>query len=160
MALAYNILYMFDKIKNTLTGKKAKQLADARNIGLYIFGLVVVAIAWSGAKTVQNNYSLQKQISTLKQQNTILWLQNYNTDLQNQYYKTDQYLELSARQNLGLAAPGEQVMIVPKNTAMSYIDPGLAKTTQPNSTSADKRPGYVKNLESWRDFLLGRKATD
>jgi len=152
---------MIDRIKNALTGKKAKQLADARNIGLYIFGLVVVAIAWSGAKTVQNNYALQKQISTLKQQNAVLQLQNGNTELQNEYYKTDQFLELSARQNLGLAAPGEQVMIVPKNVAMSYIDQDLAKSTsQPNNTPPDKRPGYIKNLESWRDFLLGRKATD
>jgi len=150
---------MFEKIKNALTSKKAKQLADARNIGLYIFGLVVVAIAWSGAKTVQNNYALQKQISTLKQQNAVLELQNDNTALQNKYYQTDQYLELSARQNLGLAAPGEQVMIVPKTTAMSYIDSDLAKTVRPDSTAPDKRPGYVKNLEAWRDFLLGRKAS-
>lgn len=152
---------IIDKIKNTLTGKKAKQLADARNIGLYIFGLVVLAVAWSGAKTVQDNYALQKQISTLKQQNAILGLLNENTALQNEYYKTDQFLELSARQNLGLAAPGEQVMIVPKNVAMSYIDPELAKsTTHSDSNPPDKRPGYVKNLESWRDFLLGRKASD
>jgi len=151
---------MFESIKNALTSKKAKQLADARNIGLYIFGLVVVAIAWSGAKTVQNNYALQKQISTLKQQNAILQLQNGNTALQNEYYKTDQYLELSARQNLGLAAPGEQVMIVPKSVAMSYVDPNLAKTsTESNTAAIDKRPGYVKNLEAWRDFLLGRKAS-
>jgi len=150
---------MFEKIKNALTSKKAKQLADARNIGLYIFGLVVVAIAWSGAKTVQNNYALQKQISTLKQQNAVLELQNDNTALQNKYYQTDQYLELSARQNLGLAAPGEQVLIVPKITAMSYIDPDLAKTARPDSTAPDKRPGYVRNLEAWRDFLLGRKAS-
>jgi cell division protein FtsB len=152
---------MYDKIKNALTSKKAKQLSDARNIGLYIFGLVVLAIAWSGAKTVQNNYALQKQISTLKQQNAVLQLQNENTDLQNGYYKTDQFLELSARQNLGLAAPGEQVIIVPKRVAMSYIDPALAKNTTSSDTNPpDKRPGYVKNLESWRDFLLGRRASD
>jgi len=150
---------MFVNIKNALTSKKAKQLADARNIGLYIFGLVVVAIAWSGAKTVQSNYALQKQISTLKQQNAVLRLQNDNTALQNGYYQTDQYLELSARQNLGLAAPGEQVMIVPKNVAMSYIDRNLASATQSLDTASDKRPGYIKNLEAWRDFLLGRKAS-
>jgi hypothetical protein len=90
----------------------------------------------------------------------VLQLQNGNTNLQNKYYQTDQYLELSARQNLGLAAPGEQVMIVPKNVAMSYIDPQLAKKASRSSgISTDKRPGYVKNLEAWRDFLLGRKAS-
>jgi len=148
---------MFDKIKTAFTGKKAKQLTDVRNIGLYLFGLVIVAIAWSGAKTVQSNYDLQKKISTLKQENDVLWLQNSNTYLQNQYYKTDQYLELSARQNLGFAAPGEHVLLVPKGTAAKYVDPNLDKTTVTRVTSApDNRAAYVKNIEAWRDFILGR----
>lgn len=149
---------MFSKIQSALTSQKAKQLTDVRNIGLYVFGIVVLAIAWSGAKTVQNNYELQKKIATLKQQNAVLQLQNDNTALQNKYYQTNQYLELSARQNLGLAAPGETVKIVPKAAAMKYVDPSLAQTqTNPGNTPPDNRPGYIKNLESWRDFLLGRK---
>jgi cell division protein FtsB len=151
---------MFDQIKIALTGKKAKQLVDVRNIVLYIFGVIILAIAWSGAKTVQNNYELQKKISTLQQENNVLWLLNSNTYLQNQYYNTDQYLELSARQNLGLAAPGEQVWLVPKEAAMRYIDPSLNVTDAVSkATPPDNRPGYVKNLEAWRDFLLGRKLS-
>lgn len=148
---------MFNKIQNSLNSKAAKQLFDVRNIGLYIFGIVVLAIAWSGAKTVQSNFELQKRISTLQQQNTVLSLENQNTQLQNQYYKTSQYLELSARQNLGLAAPGESVLLVPQATAMRYIDPSIGQSTN-DSKKIDNRKSYVKNLESWRDFLLGRKA--
>ena len=151
---------MFSNIKNTLTRKKAKQLVDVRNIGLYIFGIVILAIAWSGAKTVQSNYELQKKISKLQQENTVLYLENGNTYLQNQYYKTDQYLELSARQNLGLAAPGEQVLLVPRDVALRYVDASLDKTAvYVKDTAQDKRPKYVKNLESWRDFLLGRNVS-
>lgn len=140
-----------------LNNKKVKQLTDIRNIGLYVFALVVMAIAWSGAKTVQSNYDLQKKIATLKQENDVLWLQNSNTYLQNQYYKTDQYLELSARQNLGLAAPGEHVLLVPKGTAAKYVDPKLDKATVTYVSSApDNRAGYIKNMEAWRDFILGR----
>jgi cell division protein FtsB len=151
---------MLDKIQKKYNSKTAKQLLDVRNIGLYIFGVVVVAIAWSGAKTVQNNYELQKQIATLNQQNAVLKLQNDNTALQNEYYQTDQYLDLSARENLGLAAPGEKVMLVPKATALKYINPDLdSHGINTANASADKRPAYVKNLESWRDFLLGRKLS-
>ncbi|HVS78969.1 MAG TPA: septum formation initiator family protein [Candidatus Saccharimonadales bacterium] len=149
---------MFDKTQKFINSPQAKQLVDVRNIGLYIFGIVVLAIAWSGAKTVQNNYNLQKQISALQQQNAVLSLQNQNASLQNQYYNTNQYLELSARQNLGLAAPGEKVLLVPRETAMKYIDTSLNQTSSSESQAVtDTRPTYVKNLEAWRDFLLGRK---
>lgn len=148
---------MFEKIRNSINNKKLQQLLDPHNIALYIFGIIVLAIAWSGAKTVQNNYQLQKQITTLQQQNQLLALQNGNTFLKNQFYRTNTYLELSARQNLGLALPGEQVLVVPKSTAMKYVDPKLAKNKQPVQLQPnDTRSKYVKNLEAWRDFLLGR----
>ena len=92
-----------------------------------------MAIAWSGARTVQNNYQLQKQISALQQQNAVLHLQNNNTYLQNQFYDTEVYQELSARQNLGLAAPGEQVLLIPKSVAMKYVDPALASDSENDS---------------------------
>lgn len=149
---------MLDEIKNFLNSKKARQLVDIRNIGLYIFGIIVLAIAWSGAKTVQNNYELQKQINTLQQQNAVLSLQNDNAGLQNQFYNTKEYLDLSARQELGLASPGEQVLLVPESVAMKYVDPSLQSNPGTlTSSKSDTRAKYVKNLENWRDFLLGRK---
>jgi cell division protein FtsL len=145
-------------LSNFWNHQRTKQLTDIRNIGLYIFAIIVLAITWSGVKTVQSNYELQKKISTLQQQNDVLKLQNGNIALQNQYLGTDQYLELAARQTLGLAAPGEQVLIIPKTTAMKYVNPSLSQQSSPSSTStADKRSKYTKNLEDWRDFLLGRK---
>jgi cell division protein FtsB len=98
-------------LDDLLNSRRIKQLSDPRNIGLYIFAIIVLAIAWSSARTVQKNYDLQKQIASLQQQNSVLELENQNTDLQNKYYTTDQYLELAARQSLGLAAPGEKVML-------------------------------------------------
>lgn len=149
---------MFDKTKNFLTSKKTKQLVDVRNLGLYIFGIVVLAIAWSGAKTVQSNYELQKKIARIQQENTVLSLLNQNIGLQNEYYKTNQYLDLSARQNLGLAATGEKVLIVPQQTALKYVSKDLTAVQSKSKLAIDNRPSYVKNLEAWRDFLLGRKS--
>jgi len=147
-------------IKTFWNGKRRQQLADPRNIGLYIFAVIVLAVTWSGVKTVQNNYQLQKQISTLQQQNAIIQLQNDNTKLQNKYYQTDEYLELTARQNFGLAAPGEQVLLLPKSVAMKYVDPSLApNSTNSGTANSQRQSKYSKNLEDWRDFLLGRKLS-
>lgn len=148
---------VLQRLKNFWNHGRTKQFTDVRNIGLYIFALIVVAIAWSAAKTVQSNYELQKEISALRQQNEVLKLYNQNTALGNKYLQTDQFLELSARQNFGLAAPGEKVLLVPASVAEKYIDKSLMpKADEDTSTAPDNRPGYIKNLEAWRDFLLGR----
>ncbi|HEX5394860.1 MAG TPA: septum formation initiator family protein, partial [Candidatus Saccharimonadales bacterium] len=109
-------------------------------------------------KTVQNNYQLQKQISVLKQQNDVLKLTNQTTDLQSQYYETDEYLELAARQNLGLAAPGETVLLVPKTVAMKYTDPSLVfDTTSDAAAKSTGKSKFAAHVQDWRDFLLGHK---
>ncbi len=148
---------MLETPKTLWNSKLRQQLTDVRNIGLYIFAVIVLAISWSGVRTIQTNYELQKKISILKQQNTLLQLYNGNTTLKNKYYQTDQYLELAARQSLGLAAPGEQVLLVPDSVAKKYVDPSLSPQSQSSSQAIDTRPKYTKNLEAWRDFLLGRK---
>src|SRR6185312_1894077 len=88
------------------------QLNDVRAVGLLIFLVVVLLISWSGAKVIQTNYTLQKQISTLRQENQVQELQNNNLKLQNDYFNTDQYLELSARQNFGLGRAGETEVLI------------------------------------------------
>ncbi len=145
-------------IKKFWKSKNRQQLTDVRNIGLYVFAVIVLAITWSGVKTLQINYELQKQISILKQQNEVLQLQNDNTVLQNQYYQTNQYLELAARQDFGLAAPGEKILLISKDVAMKYIDPSL-NPQSPSKSTVDDRSKYAKNFQAWRDFLLGRKAS-
>ena len=92
---------MFEKIKNYQKHPYIQQFRDVRAIGLAVFGVIALMVTWSGVKAVQTNYSLQKRISGLQQQNDITALQNNNLKLQNQYLKTDQFLELTARREFG-----------------------------------------------------------
>ena len=139
-----------------LNNRRVQQLLDPRNISLYVFALIVMAITWSGVKSVQKNYELQKQAAVLSQQNAVLELENQNTTLRNKYLQTEQYQELSARQNLGLAAPGEKVLLVPKSVALKYVDKTETASNE-SSEPATGPKGYKKNLQDWRDFLLGRR---
>src|SRR5579884_2955767 len=133
-----------------------QRMSDVRFAGQVLFVVIVLLISWSGVKSIQTNYGLQKQISTLKQQNELQKLQNDNLALQNQYYNSKQYLELSARQNFGLAYPGEKEVVVPANVAQAYTVnlPGLS---QP-STAPGKQPAYQRNLQSWVDFFSHRQT--
>ena len=133
-------------------------LRDVRNVGLLVFTVIVLLISWSGVKSIQTNYGLQKQISKLQQENDVQKLQNQNLQLQNKYYGTDQYLELSARQNLGLGMAGETELLVPKSVALAHT------VKQPNAETAKsevpKQPFWQRNFQAWVNFFLDRPAID
>lgn len=130
-----------------------QRLSDVRFAGQVAFVIVVLMISWSGVKSIQTNYNLQKQISALKQQNELQKLQNDNLNLQNQYLNSNQYLDLSARQNLGLAAAGEKEVIVPASVAKAYETPLPATDASPH-----KQAKYQGNFQSWVDFFLHRHS--
>ncbi len=127
------------------------RLRDLRFAGLMVFVVIVLLISWSGVKVIQTNYSLQKQIAQLQQENSVQQLKDDNLKLQNEYFNTNQYLELSARQNFGLGAPGEKLLIVPTNVALAHSI-NLASTAQA-ATAANKLPFYEQNLQAWLNFF-------
>jgi cell division protein FtsB len=131
-----------------------QRLSDLRFAGQVLFVIIVLLISWSGIKTIQTNYNLQKQISVLKQQNNVQQLKNNDLALQNNYYNSNQYLELAARQNFGLAAPGEQELIVPASVALSFTT-NLPTPSAPPPAS-NHQPAYQRHIESWINFFLHR----
>ena len=139
--------------KNRLL-EKFHALTDARALGLLAFGVVALLVTWSGIKVVQTNYELEKKISVAKQRNSIEQLENENLKLKNQYYESDQYLELAARRQLGKAAPGEKLYTVPENVALSKtIETDLKSSTEKAETQ-EKKPMLQQNFSDWMDFLF------
>jgi cell division protein FtsB len=147
---------MFEKIKSYVKHPYAQTLTDSRALGLVAFGVVAILVSWSGIKSIQTNYELQKQISKLTQQNQVAKLENENKKLENQYYQTDEFLELAARRQFGKAAPGETVYLVPKKVALAHtVD---LNSSAPVEKPADEahQPTYQKHFEAWVDFFLHR----
>lgn len=150
---------MLEKIKTILEKPYLQQFKDVRAVGFMVFGIIVLLITWSGVGVIETNYQLQKQVSQLQQQNEIFQLQNGNTKLQNQYYESDQYLELQARKQLNKGAPGEQLILVPKSVAMAHTIDLTPKEQKQEPKKQVRKPMYQQNLEAWRDFFthsLGR----
>ena len=131
------------------------RMSDIRFAGQVLFAVIVLLMTWSGIKTVQTNYGLQKQISAIKQQTAVKSLENNNLKLQNDYYQSNQYLELAARQNFGLAASGEKEILVSEDVALAHtVDLPKQKTT----STTKLQPAYESNFQSWVDFFLHRKG--
>lgn len=68
-------------IKTTYQEKilvSARRLTDVGFMGQVLFVIIVLLTSWSGIKTIQTNYGLQKEISALNQQNQ---LKNWKTKI-------------------------------------------------------------------------------
>ncbi len=146
---------MLNKIKKLPQNYYLQELKDVRVVGLLVFAVIVLLVSWSGLKTIETNYQLQQQIARLEQQNQLSELENNNLALSNQYYNTDQYLELQARRQFGKGAPGEKVLLIPKSVALANtIDvPALSKSAV---RSGSPKPGYQRNFEAWMSFFFHR----
>ncbi len=143
---------MLQKFKNIKSHPRFAQATDIRNIGLYIFGVLVLVVSFNSVQVIQDNYELQKRIARLQQQNEVAQLENSNLALRNEYYQSEQYLELVARKQFGKAQPGETLVLVPKEIAKKYAKE--PPKIQEKSSLEDQQPTYKKNLNDWRDFFF------
>lgn len=149
------IVTVATKIQKIILDIVNRSTQDIRIAGLLIFGVIAILVTWSSVGAIETNYNLQKQITQLQQQNELSSLQNNNLNLQNQYYNTNEYLELQARQLLGKAEPGEKLILVPENVALAQNVNIPNDNTLTNSPPPSK-PSYQNNFEAWMNFFFRR----
>lgn len=136
-----------------------KELRDIRVLGVHVFVLIALLVTWSGVGVIQDNYKLQKQIVQLQQETELQNLENATLRLRNEFYNTDQYLELTARRQFRLAAPGEKMLLVPESVALAH------STDIPEESPADsekvkpQKPAYQRNFEAWMQFIFHRQSS-
>lgn len=149
---------MFEKIKKYQEHPFLQQFRDIRFNGFIVFGVLVLLVSWSGVSVIETNFELQKQVSKLEQQNQVSELENNNLKLQNEYYNSDQYLELTARRQFGKGQPGEKLLLVPASVARKYTVDIPDATKQADTTPTLTAPLWQRNLESWINFFTHRNS--
>lgn len=123
------------------------------NIVILAAALLAISWAWGSIGMLQRNYMLQHEIDSKNQQLKLIQLQTDTLQYEQNYYKSTEYKELAARQRLGLAYPGEKVLILPPNSAgATALD--TTRTTAPTSQA---KPS---NQEQWVNLLFGANRQD
>ncbi len=112
--------------------------------------IVGVAVFWLGFMTItidvmNRNYRLQRQVDQGALDNQVIEIQNENLRLEQAYYKTNEYLELSARALLGKALPGEHLVLLKR-----------AEVADTNQGKTNQQFEQRSNLDQWLDFLSGK----
>lgn len=115
-----------------------------------IFAAVLILLVYLGVSTlgvIAKNYRLQQRVDELTAQNELLRLQNQQLEYEITYFQTDAFVEMEAREKLGLQAPGEQVVIFPDRV------PGPAEPPEPEPKLSIEET-VVDNLKQWLYFLF------
>lgn len=151
---------MFDKIKNLPNDSRLKQLRDIRVLGLLVFGVIVLLVTWSGVQVIESNYKLERQVVRLEQEIEVKKLENANLKLRNEFYNTDEYIELQARRQFGKAAAGEKLVLVPKEVALARTVELPKPSDEEIKKTTPRKPLYQRNLELWMSFFLHRELPE
>ena len=114
--------------------------------------LIALGLAWNTVTAMQRNYRLQQKYNQLYAEVELYELENQNLKYNIEYLKTDDYLELAAREKFNKAIEGETMVYLPKsgNTQQSPVVKNAVKEEK-----AVKQDWRV-NLRAWWNFLLAR----
>lgn len=117
--------------------------------------LVALGLSWNTVTAMQRNYRLQQKYDQLQAEVELLDLQNQNLKYNIAYLKTNDYLELAARDKFSKSLPGENLVYLPGNSEANRAP--VAKNTvqkaKPEST------GWQANLQAWWKFLRGKQPS-
>jgi len=123
------------------------------NVVLAVAAVIAISWAWSSVQAVQRNYQLQRTVDDKQRQAQLVQLETDNLQFEQHYYKSSEYLSLEAKRRLGLADPGEKVLVLPPNSpAVIAADNADQAVVAPVSDAQPLPP-----LQQWMDFLFGAK---
>ena len=109
--------------------------------------LLAASLLWGTVQAMQNNFQLQHQLDTSKQNVELMNLEAQNLAYENNYYASDEYLDLAVRDRFGKAPAGESMLLLPANT--------VHDTSQPSTMI--KHVAQPSNFQAWMDFLFGQR---
>ena len=127
------------------------------NVVIAVALIIAASWAWGSISMMQTNFSAQKSVDDQQRDLELMQLEVDTLQFQQNYYKSDEYKDLAARMNLGLASPGEKVLLLPKNSD-AVIAGDKADAKKETQTSTQSTSQAASNLEQWMNFLVGNNA--
>lgn len=115
---------------------------------------IVLCLAWtySSITAMTRNWELSERLVTEKKTLELLAVEVEAAELENDYFRSEEYQELMARKYLDKRLPGENLVILPENS-----DTARAKHQVSNTPTSDSSPDKDKersNFERWMMFLF------
>ena len=128
------------------------------NTGVTIVAaFVVLSWAWGAASTIQANFEAQKVVEERQRERDVLELEVATLRYRQNYYRSDEFKDLEARSKLGLASPGEKVLILPPNSERAHQQD--ERDQKLKAAAPAEKPASGSNFQQWINFLSGKSAS-
>lgn len=141
------------KIKNSLRRLKYKTRHDLLTVENVVLVLaIVLCFVWTYQSIVamSRNWELSEKLTTERKKLELLTVEVETAELANEYYKTEKYQELMARQLLDKKLPGENMVVMPKNSEAAKNKHAEVVATE-GWTNTDEN---YSNFEKWMMYLF------
>jgi hypothetical protein len=119
------------------------------NVVIAVAFFIGASWAWGSIGMMQRNYDLQKEVDAKARNLKLAELQTQNLAYEQRYYQSSEYQELEVRKRLGLANPGEHMLILPPNSQQAIA----ADTATVNKPVKALEP--ISDFQQWVNFLFG-----
>lgn len=123
---------------------------------LFVLDNLVVLIAagcclmwtWGSISAMTRNWTLSEELAERQRAKALLELEVETIELENEYYRSDEYKELSARKYQNKKLPGETMIYLPANSE-------AAKAKHDGARDDAIETPTLTNFEQWMAFLFG-----
>ena len=116
------------------------------NVVLAIAILICFIWTFQSIKAMSRNWELSEQLTAEKKELELLEIEVEAAELENEYYKSEEYQELIARRQLDKKLEGENMVVMPENSEK-------ARNKYKGSTTEVVEKQY-SNFEKWMRFLF------
>ena len=125
---------------------------------MFVFDNIVIIVAaacclmwtWGSISAMTRNWTLSQELIERERQKALLELEVETLELENEYYHSNEYKELSARKYQNKKLPGETMIYLPANS-----EAAKAKHDNINNTDSAVDTPQLANFEQWMAFLFG-----
>jgi cell division protein FtsB len=119
--------------------------ANLENGVLILAFFIAMGFLWNTMGTLQKNFELQQQVDEMRQEIALIEIETELLEYERHYLNSNEYVELSAREHLNRAAPGEKLVMLP------LVEPKDEPDTAPIIVPTTQR----SNFEQWLYFFFG-----
>lgn len=109
---------------------------------------IVLCLVWAYQSIVamSKNWELAETLSEKNKQLELLTVEVETAELENEYYKTEEYQELMARKYLDKKMPGEDMVVMPENSEYAKNKYKIVEE--------EKEEKEYSNFEKWMMYLF------